>query len=90
MDHQIMKFKTLKHKTLPDTFGHIDNKYVDAGYEIFTSDIPYLQPITATYNKLTAYWEKRGEQDVVKGLNDYRLVLVEVHINNNYGMDIIE
>lgn len=74
-----MQFKTLKHKTLPDTFGIID-QFEDSNHEIAHGSIPNLQPMTATMELMKQYWEKRGQHLVVSQLGDYELVEVDVTI----------
>lgn len=74
-----MRFKTLKHKTLPDVFGRVDD--YGEGYEIAHIAIPYLQPETATMELAIEYWKKHGPTDpVVKQLEDYEMVIVELNI----------
>jgi len=64
-----MKFKTLKSKVHNDTFGHV----IDG--EIYQSDIPYLQPLTAKIE---------GFKDFVKDydwlIENYELIEIEILI----------
>ena len=64
-----MTAKTLKHKELADTFGHILND------EIYQADLPMLQPMTSTMEEMEAYFEGTliGEQ-----LSDYELITINL------------
>jgi hypothetical protein len=77
-----MKFKTLKHKTFPDTFGQVIEVFdsSDRTYEIADSEIPYLQPLTATMEMSISYWTKLDQKIVLEQLNGYEMVEVEVNV----------
>lgn len=81
-----MRFKTLKHKALPNTYGAVElfkNEYYPNGerHEICHSSIPTLQPITATMQEIINYWKKRKDEDeLLKQLSDYELVMVDIKI----------
>lgn len=85
-----MRFKTLKHKTLPDTFGYIDDLPQDDefksspefyAWEIGHCEIPVLQPMTATMEMAIEYWGKQERTDgLMEQLNDYEMVEVEVKV----------
>lgn len=67
-----MQFKTLKHKTLPDTYAYP----ADYPVELSHIAIPQLQPITATMEFLKEYY--RDHPKALEQLNDYDLVIVSV------------
>lgn len=79
-----MKFKTLKHKTLEDTFGYVidlpqDDRPGVYQWEIAHSSIPVLQPMTATMEMAIEYWNKvHGGQMMGEYLKEYDMVEVEV------------
>lgn len=80
-----MRFKTLKHKILPETFGVVQsfyNEYYKGGQrqEICHSDIPILQPLTANIELMVTYWKEAGEEALLEQLVDYELVLVDMKI----------
>jgi hypothetical protein len=74
-----MKFKTLLHKTLPDTFGVFMS--VD-GYdtEIFHSPYPQLLGIGTDMEHLRKYYQGTT---AVEQLDDYEVVTVEITIKND-------
>lgn len=80
-----MILKTLKHKTLPDIFGHIiDVPSEDGqgyGFEIAHGVIPLLQPITATMELAKKYWEAvPNAKLVLEYLDEFEFVEVEVKV----------
>lgn len=73
-----MQFKTLKHKTLADTYGHIIEAKIPSKFEIAHSTIPELKPITLTLELFIDYWKKYDQLIVIEQLQDYDLVTVYV------------
>lgn len=63
-------FKTLKHKTLPDTYGYIQD------YDIYHSSTPTLQPLTATMQEM----RKLSGGLLEDALADYDLITVKLVI----------
>lgn len=75
-----MKFKTLKHKTLDDTFGFIDDDMSDGKYfDIYPSSVPTMYPMTCTWEDTISYWLDKSEA-VIMQLEDYELVTVELTV----------
>jgi hypothetical protein len=77
-----MIYTTLKHKTLQDTYGHFMRNYTNdepeyGQYEIAHGMIPELRPIECTMEGLKHYW--RNHPNVIKQLDDYEIVVVNVH-----------
>lgn len=62
-------FLALKHKTLPDTFGHV----ILTQDKIFTTPIPYPTTLGNTIDKLKK-WYKGTIVEIE--LNDYELVKI--------------
>ena len=74
-----MRFKTLKHKTLEDTFGMFHEN------EIYHCSIPSLQPMTVTMENVMSYLSKsvmsnNDVKDILSQLNDYDLIEVDIKI----------
>ncbi len=67
-----MLFKTLKHKTLPDTYGYGN----DNPLEFSHCNTPELKPMTATMEGLKDYY--KAYPIAQEQLNDYDLITVEV------------
>lgn len=81
-----MKFKTLKHKTLEDTFGCMmevadQNNIGIRQWEIAHTSIPVLQPMTATLGMVIEYWGKQERAGrMMNYLMDYEMVVVDVKL----------
>lgn len=78
-----MQAKTLKHKTLPDTYGWVDVYETEVGPEIGHCSNPYLQPMTATMDGMVAMYanaiaNKQHGDEILKQLLDYDLITVQV------------
>lgn len=71
-----MKFKTLKHKELPDTYGYIEK--LEDYYEILTGDTPALYPMSSTMEEMSKYWEHLHETALLEQLKDYDFIEVEL------------
>lgn len=69
-------FKTLRHKTLPDTYGVL--MQVGEEYEIGHSSVPVLQPSTATKEGMIEYYSQWNMLKVVEQLEDYSLNTVGI------------
>jgi hypothetical protein len=74
-----MTFKTLLHKTLPDTFG-VFVSVEDADTEIFQSPSPQLLGIGTDMEHLRKYYQGTT---AVEQLEDYEVVTVEVTIKKD-------
>ena len=74
-----MQFKTLKHKTLPDTFGII-TKSLDytVSTEIYHGTMPALMGRLATMADIRNLYT--GYTKILEQLDDYELVTVELKI----------
>lgn len=73
-----MLFKTLKHKTAPDTYG-VATIFENGKWELGMTSIPTLQPMAATIEGLTEYWKAQNNSEfLVEQLKDYELVTVQV------------
>jgi hypothetical protein len=79
-----MKFKSLLHKTLPDTFGvfmSLDEGMIkDADTEVFHSPSPQLLGIGTDMEHLRKYY---NGTTAVEQLDDYEVVTVEVTVLTN-------
>ena len=68
-----MKFKTLKQKS-SDLFGHISEET----NEIYTSQIPVLQPLTATMENMINFYLALRKPGIIDYLTTYDLIEVEL------------
>lgn len=77
-----MLYKTLKHKTLPDTFGVVADGYEDHPMpEISHSSVPDLMPYSATREGLIGIMETDPiNKTIIEQLKDYDLVTVSIMI----------
>jgi hypothetical protein len=74
-----MKFKTLLHKTLPDTFG-VFVSVEDTDTEIFQSPSPQLLGIATDMEHLRKYYQGTT---ALEQLGDYEVVTVEITIKKD-------
>jgi hypothetical protein len=72
-----MLYKALKHKTLEDTFG-IVNEDINNTFRIDQCSTPFLQPATANTEMMVEYWTKIGHPEVIEQMADYEMVDVFV------------
>lgn len=80
-----MKFKTLRHKELPEVFGQfieiVDEDTKELQWEIGYYSIPDLKPMTATMELCLTYWNRiPNAKKIPDFLKNYNLVEVEVKI----------
>lgn len=85
-----MRFKTLKHKTLPDTFGVAtefpDDNNEKLHWEIAQTLTPVLQPMTATMKMEIEYWTEcsfissENGKLMMEYLKDYEMVVMDVKL----------
>lgn len=71
------RFKVLKHKTVPNTYGYIA-ELGGPNMEIGHTNIPRLQPMTATKEALVEYYVNIKQPYVVRQLEMYDLITVEL------------
>lgn len=69
-------FKTLRHKTLPDTYGTLMR--VGDTYELGHTSVPVLQPSTATKEGMIEYYSQWGMEKAIEQLEDYSLTTVGI------------
>lgn len=81
-----MQYKTLQHKTLPDTYGQILD--LDDMPKMYQGAIPNLQPMTATIEFMYDLYKRHSQ--ILEELNDYDLVTVEVYPGVRYDPDKID
>lgn len=86
-----MRFKTLKHKTLEDTFGCAievadEGDHMLSHWEIAHTSTPVLQPMSATMKMVYEYWTEssfissENGRLIVEYLKDYEMVVVDVKL----------
>ena len=80
-----MKYKALRTKSEPKEFIHIELNKTLGIFEIYTSNIPNLQPTTATIEEMDELFKNDGF-DV--DLSEFELVEFELVEKNTIGADI--
>jgi len=86
-----MKYKTLKHKYMPETFGvfvnHDEGEIRDADTEIYFSAKPELLGIETTIDKLK---ELNKQRTSFEQLDDYEVIDIEVLLKNELPSEKLE
>lgn len=79
-----MLFKTLKHKTLEDTYAHVDYEENLLGEvmweEVNHISVPTLHPMTADMEGILSYWKKISTHIHDEIEKNYILITVELNI----------
>lgn len=72
------RFKTLKHKSLPNVYGVISIYNPEDGWEIAQSSTPNLHPITADLEKMKQSWKTQNQTVLLEQIEDYNFIEVEL------------
>ncbi len=84
-----MKFKALRTKREPKEFVLLN--FQDGSFNVYTSELPNPQPMTATIEGMKEYFSKFSDDELLPedfNLDDFELVEIEAYEADTVGADI--